>query len=484
MMNRQIPIKFDVKIFGKMEQLTPTYSKARVRIFYKGFNRNRTFISEEFAQQLIDSLPYTPIKGIFDYDDVDYTDHGKKSSEGKIYGIVMANPNFAWEEHEDDDGEIRTYACADVLIYTALYPEARLIPEKGQSMEIDPNSLVGEWRTWTDGEPYYHFIKGCLLGLQVLGDMTEPCFEGAEFYSLKQDIADIVQYMKKFEEKEEKKMDKTLFKLSDDEKYDVLMNLVNPNFTEEGGWVQDRVIMKVYDDYALCCNLTSGTYERVAYTKDNDNITIGDFTEVVIVDVTKEEQIALEAIKATSGSFELAKDTIDSVETIKTECSEKETAFSTEKESLETKISEFEAQVNTLQTEKEGLEAQITDFTTKINDFEAEKVEMEQKINDITSENESLVSFKKATELEKKMDILNKYEQYINEESYKNLKDNMDKFEISDFKKEVCTAAVESTPSIFEKENSGEQLFYKAEQETKPPVPASCMERILDKYKK
>jgi hypothetical protein len=35
----------------------------------------------------------------------------------------------------------------------------------------------------------------------------------------------------------------------------------------------------------------------------------------------------------------------------------------------------------------------------------------------------------------------------------------MDKFTVEDFKKEVCTAAVESDPSIFSKEEP--QVFYK-----------------------
>ena len=34
------------------------------------------------------------------------------------------NPNFAWEEHLDTDGVVRTYACVDCLLFTGLYPEA------------------------------------------------------------------------------------------------------------------------------------------------------------------------------------------------------------------------------------------------------------------------------------------------------------------------------------------------------------------------
>ena len=144
--NFSIPTTLDVTIYGNMEQLTPVLSKSRVRIFYKGMNRNHTFISEDFAEQLIASLPYTPVKGIFNKEDVDYEDHGEDNTDGRIYGIVPADTNFAWEEHMDVDGVTRTYACADVLLFTGLYPEAKLIPGESQSMEIFRGNLRGEWR--------------------------------------------------------------------------------------------------------------------------------------------------------------------------------------------------------------------------------------------------------------------------------------------------------------------------------------------------
>ena len=123
-------LKFDVTVYENLEPVNNLLSKSRVRIFYKYFNRNRTYITDDFANQLIISLPYVPIKGIFDKDDMDFTDHGEKRTEGKIYGIVPENPNVAWEEHLDEDGVTRLYCCADVLLFTGIYPEAKLIVGK------------------------------------------------------------------------------------------------------------------------------------------------------------------------------------------------------------------------------------------------------------------------------------------------------------------------------------------------------------------
>lgn len=142
--------QLDVVICSEPEPISTTLSKCRVRIFYRGFNRNRTFISDDFAQQLINSLPYVPIKGIFNYGKVDYEDHGIDNTDGRIYGIIAANPNFAWEKHIDQDGIEREYACADAILFSALYPEAKIIVGSRQSMEIYPETMEGYWDTWAN----------------------------------------------------------------------------------------------------------------------------------------------------------------------------------------------------------------------------------------------------------------------------------------------------------------------------------------------
>ena len=176
---------FNVSIYGNFTPYSETISKARCRIFYKYGNRNGTYITDEFAEKLISTIAYAPVKGIYQNDD--FSDHGEDRDEGRIYGIVPENYNFAWETHLDEDGVEREYACVDVLVYTALYKEAADIIGKPQSMEIYDKSIVGEWKM-IDGKKYYVFEDGCFLGLQVLGDTVEPCFEGAQFFSLYQSV--------------------------------------------------------------------------------------------------------------------------------------------------------------------------------------------------------------------------------------------------------------------------------------------------------
>lgn len=197
-MPKSIPDIFDVEVYGDVAEINQTLSKARCRIFYKYENRNGGYITDEFAEKLISTVPYAPIKGIFDGEAGDFRDHGWERTEGRIYGVVMAEPNFAWEQHTDKDGATRTYACVDVLLFTGLYPQAKLITGKPQSMELYPPSIKGEWKSMGGPYEYYVYEDACFLGLQVLGDDVEPCFEGASFYSLVNSVAELVEEIKKF----------------------------------------------------------------------------------------------------------------------------------------------------------------------------------------------------------------------------------------------------------------------------------------------
>ena len=185
-------ITFSFNNIGELEKISPTISKARVRLFYTGLNRNGTYITEEFAEKLLATLPYSPVGGFWNESDEDFTDHGSICTSEKMrkekfraYGVVPEKNNLSWEDHLDEDGVIRKYACCDVLLWTARYSQAKEIPNKSQSMELYLDSIEGEWVK--DNESCYEYFKftdGCFLGLTALGEGVEPCFEGAAFYSL------------------------------------------------------------------------------------------------------------------------------------------------------------------------------------------------------------------------------------------------------------------------------------------------------------
>lgn len=184
-MEKKIPTTFVGEIAEGLTQVSPEISKARLRIFYKGFNRNQGYITDEFAEKLLSSLPYTPVVGIFNDLVKDFGGHNQDQNVAKIYGVVPQDPHFAWEDHLDSDGVMRTYACTDVYLFTGRYDAAKLIPGKQQSMELDTKTIRGDWQVINEyGQEGFVYTDAQFIGLSVLGDDKTPCFEGSAFYEL------------------------------------------------------------------------------------------------------------------------------------------------------------------------------------------------------------------------------------------------------------------------------------------------------------
>lgn len=456
-MNNEIIKEFPVLVYGNLERYNETISKGRCRIFYKGDNRNGTYITEEFAEKLLSTIPYTPVKGIYDNYDEDYTDHGAKRDLGRIYGIVPENPNLAWEKHLDEDGVEREYACVDVLIYTALYKEANEIIGKSQSMELYQPSIKGEYKI-IKGKRLYEFKEASFLGLQVLGTDVEPCFEGAAFFSLYESLKDLVSkieaYNLNFQKNNKGGAIIMNFKLSDNQKYSAIWSLLNPNYNEEGDWTVSYSVCEVYDEYAIAFNLETGSYERVYYTKDdeNDSLSLGDKVKCYIVDVTEEEKRALDNIYASNeNSYAKAEEILNKVPALEEKNSE-----------FELKIEELNGTISTLETEKGEFSAQI----------EAAQNE----ISDLTAERDSLKSYKMEIEKQEKEAIFTEYEDQLDEEVLNTYRSAMDNYTAADLDKELAYELKKSNPTIFTK-NSTPTFVPKDE-------PKCGITEILSKYKK
>lgn len=452
-------IEFPISVYGTVEKFNDTLSKARCRIFYKGGNRNGTFITDEFAKELISTLHYVPVKGIYDTDD--YTDHGKKRSEGHIYGIVPETNNFAWEQHLDDDGVERTYACTDVYLFTALYPEASEIVDKGQSMELYEPSLKYHIAIM-QGQKYVVFEHGSFLGLQVLGDDVEPCFEGASFFTLQKSIEDTIQKIKEYSNIGGKpEMPKINFKLSDDQKYRYIWELLNPNYNEEGNWTCGYSVGEVYDEYALAFNYEASCYERVYYTKDdsNDSVVLGKKVKVFVVDVTENEKSTLDTLRALNGdTYELVNENLTNAEKNANDCAE----FSTKTEELNNTIA-------TLNTEAENAQAKIAEVKTQYNDAQAQNSAFSEEI-------ESLKTYKKNIEDQSKEAVVAEYTDKLAEDVLNAYKSKFDEYTAEELDMHLAYELKKTNASVFTQAPSGRI--------PKDNAGRSGVEEILARYKR
>lgn len=446
--------EFPVTVYGNLEKYNEVTSKARCRIFYKYGNRNGTYITDEFAEKLLSTIAYAPVKGIFEYDD--YADHGTRRSEGRIYGIVPENYNLTWEPHVDEDGVERTYACVDVIIFTALYKEANDIVGKSQSMELYEPSLQYH-KQIIEGQQYIVFDAGCFLGLQVLGDEVEPCFEGAAFFSLRENIEQAISKIQEltntFTKKGGKEEVKVNFKLSDGDKYEQIFNLLNTNFNEEGNWTVTYGIGEIYDDYALVYNLETKEVFRAYYQKGEDTVTLGDMKKVYIIDITEEEKVTVDTLRRLNG------ETYEKVEPVLENAKENFEKIS----ELEGKKVELENSVSTLNTEKSALE---------------EKFNLSQGENEtLKNEIEALKSYKLGIENEQKESVLSEYENQLSDEILNSYKEKINEYSVIDLDKELAYELKKANISAFTKQPEQKVV-------QKNGVVKTGLDEILNKYVK
>lgn len=469
MEEEKISMNFPVTIYNTLTPYNEVISKGRVRIFYKGLNRNNTYISDEFAEKLLSTLKYSPVCGIYDEQEKDFTDHGESRQIAKAYGVVPENPNIAWEKHLDEDGVEREYACADVLLWTARYKEANEIIGKPQSMELYANSIKGQWK-YINGRKCFEFLEGSFIGLTPLGENVEPCFEGAAFYTLTSTLEELVKELKNYNlsniQKGGKEEMVINFKISDREKFDAIFSLLNPNFNEDGNWEVQYGILDIYDEYVFAINYEDMNYYRISYTKDDEKneITIGEKEVRFVLDVSESELNTLKSLRALNGETFEKLDEVFSSKDIKISDLEEDNSKKNETiGELNTKISEKDTEIGVLSTEKLNLE-------TEISTLKADKEKLEE--------------FKLGIETKEKESIIDKYSDKLDKEVLETYTNNLKDFSKEDLEKELAFKYIEATPEIFSKESSFNYIpTGESERETLSPA-AQLIKKHKNRQKK
>lgn len=387
-MNKDI-LEFPVSLYGKVEQVNEVISRCRLRIFYKYGNRNGSYITDEFAEELLSSLPYTPVKGIYEGDD--FSDHGTARTEGRIYGVVPENPNVAWEFHKDEDGVTRSYACTDVYIFTALYDEAKEIIGKSHSMELYPPSL--QYHTGIiDGQTYAIFDHGCFLGLQVLGDDVEPCFEGSSFFALQETIQSAISKIKE----------------------------ASHNF-EKGGMTE----MENIENTPVVTEETTPVVEETGTENETTPVVEEVVTEATVVEETPVEETPAEVTAPVDDN-----------------------APQTEEEAV--------VEENSDDTKIEELTETIATLNTKVEEMQTEYANAQEQISTLTEEVTALREYKREIENQQKQAVIAEYTNNLAEEVINAYKEKIDEYTVLDLDKELAYEMKKAGTSNFsQKDDTG-----------------------------
>ena len=185
--------------FINIQPLNPLISKCQIKVCYVGEepNRNGSVITKEVAKDMANSLPGCPIVGFYNDTKEDFEEHNRiiDISNGKFeikdttqpYGFIPLDAKVWFEKFLDDGNLEHEYLVTEGYLWTGQYPECKrvLIHGNNQSMELDEESLRGNWSENDNGGPELFIINEAIISkLCILGNDNEPCFEGANITSV------------------------------------------------------------------------------------------------------------------------------------------------------------------------------------------------------------------------------------------------------------------------------------------------------------
>ena len=419
--SQSTPTNFVATVYGDLVPLNNSaLSKARLKIFYKGLNRNGSYITDEIGEQLISTLPGTPVVGYFDGDKDDFLGHVDKEMN-RAYGFVPETMNFKWEMSLDPDGIYRTYACTDVILWTGRYPIASKIVGKSHSMELNPNTIEGQW-VEHDDEICFEFTHAEFIGLCVLGEEYEPCFEGSSFYELHKD---------KKAESEIKADLKAMYAL-----YSQVNNVADENLT--GGLEMEEENKEILEP--------TPTPEE----------------EVV------EENVVEEEVPSNEEQESQEQEVPTSEEEEKPEEEQEETPNN--EEEGEEESSEEEEQEEEEEEETENSEEK----------FEAIIAEKDSEIAQLKAELESLQSYKAQKINEEKENVLNSYSNKLSEEEVNTFKAKLDSYNSAvELKKDIALCILDKEMAEEEEDTDATQYSLVNNQKTRFTGAASIVAQYV-----
>ena len=267
------------------------FSRCKLKVFYKGETADHRYFSDEFADQLIRSLPYTPVVSRYDDESEDFEGH---ASRQEIFGIVDPCGKITFEDDEEDG---KTWCVTDVILYTErpdqLGELAKKIPGHPHSLELDPKST--KYKINYDDKKHFkniEFTAGDFVGVSVLGMNQKPAFTGSSFFNENSEFAKKMQLLKDYCERrlEENQHGGEKMNLSEFIKLtwgDISAKVVN---AIEKEYQEEYYICPVdfYDDSVICHVYSfidgSTTYLKFYYTIDeNAVVTLGEVKEVHVV---------------------------------------------------------------------------------------------------------------------------------------------------------------------------------------------------------
>lgn len=403
-MNKQIPLYFDATVIDSPIQEIPIENSSayqlKVRVFTKYANRNGSYITDEVAQQLIDSATngITPVIGFFDPETQSWASHTGPTL-ASAYGYV---DNFlGWESFVDSDNIAREYAVFSVNLFTSYFEEATKIIGQNQSMELDPQSITGDWAE-INGEFLYVYTTAKMLGFCVIGS-HEPCFSASSFFSNNEE-----EYKNQLQ-----KISSMLFELK--------AQVEELNKKAQGGeqpMDENLNVQEVVEETAVVEEFAAAEPEQIVEPEQTvESEQVAEFEQQEV----SEEQSPAE-----------------------TEVVEEVVHEFTELEQLQTKFNELTEEYNKLNNDYELAMNKISELENSSAALAAEMETLQSKNNelqDVATKYEEMVT---AAELAKKNSLIEKYEKIIDEEEINRIRGLINDFSYEELESKLAISFANS----------------------------------------
>ena len=468
------------------------FSRGRLKVFYKGETADHRFFSDSFSEELIKSLPYTPIVSYYDEEKEDFVGH---ATEQQILGIVdpCVEPSF----EEDEDGKI--WCICDCVFYTERPDRvgdlAKKIVGHKQSLELDPSSV--QYKINYDEKKHFkniEFTAGKFVGVSVLGNDQKPAFSGSAFFACDENFENKMKILREYCEKQNDQLEggnemnlQEFMKLSWGEVSTKVEQAVAKEYQNDAycyivDMFEDAAIVRFY------YYMESGSkLMKINYSCDeNGNVCLGNIVEVR---VTYEE-----VVEVSNTATEVEQVGVENAtEDIKENEEEKESEVVEEKDEKDEKefVDESKDEEEEDVTEEPSEEKEEEDFSKdeeekeecteeskdeeddkvvcaacgdEVNENEEEKstaeaadvsnaevTEVEREVSDGTQTTEETntgsASFTdseraefEALKREKKVNLLNSYKECLDEEEFNTFLGSIDSFEEKDLENELLKA--------------------------------------------
>ena len=403
--------------------INPLMSSCEIKVLYVGENRNRSYITKEVATEMSKTLRGAPIVGYYRQDKEDFADHGEKvtiDDQGikfecmtVPYGFVSPDAKVWFQKFEDVDDlgntVVREYLMTTGFLWTGQFPECKGAVEgdgKPHSMELDGNSLNGEWSKNINEDMEFFIINDAVFSkLCILGEDVEPCFEGSSITAPKVS---------------------STFNLDDDFKQTLFSMMQDLKFALEGG--QETMVLENTEKTLDKTNESVVTeFENVSEGQsENSDVTAQ-------TEFEKKEDEKKEKAPADNKESEVPAEKKKEDEEYK-KCEKKDYEKKEEEKEAPAQTSADEKKDEEKKEEKKFSLEEYSALEEKITSLQKEYAELETKY-------QALVAFKNEVEEEKKDALINSF-YMLSDEDKKDVVENKAQYSLEDIEAKLSVICV------------------------------------------